>query len=317
MAAGLFAASPAARNQEKTPAAENSADSVKIAMKNVEFHLTDGIIVHIATLNGKLVPVKGDMPVFDDKQSFRIDVNFANITVGTQALTNDLNDYVFAKADAPIKKVSAATNGNELVIKGLLVSKGGIPFETSGTVTATPDGMIRVHTTKVKALKLPVKGLMDMIGLDTQKLIDTKNVPGVSTDKDDLILDPQNLLPPPEMRGHLLNIRVIKDAAVLTFGSMNKGEKIPAVESGCGARNFIQFRGGTIRFGKLTMSDSDLELVDETPGDPFDFAIDHYQDQLVAGYSKMTRKGGLCAHLPDYNKIKPANAASKTSSTKQ
>lgn len=282
-------------------------------MKNVEFHLTEGIIVHIATLNGKLVPIQGDLPVFDDKQSFRIDVNFANITVNATALTNDLNDYVFAKAGAPIKKLSASTEGNELVIKGLLVSKGGIPFETSGTVSATPDGMIRVHTTKVKALKLPVKGLMDMLGLDTQKLIDTKNVPGVSADKDDLILDPENLLPPPEMRGHLLNIRVIKDAVVLTFGSMDGSEKVPAIESRCGARNFIQFRGGTIRFGKLTMNDADLELVDETPADPFDFAIDHYQDQLVAGYSKTTRKGGLCSHMPDYNKIKPTRSAKKQS----
>ena len=64
------------------------------------------------------------------------------------------------------------------------------------------------------------------------------------------------------------------------------------------------FKGGALRFGKLTMNDTDLELIDSDPADPFDFSLDHYQDQLVAGYSKMTRKGGLCVHLPDFNKIK-------------
>jgi hypothetical protein len=76
------------------------------------------------------------------------------------------------------------------------------------------------------------------------------------------------------------------------------------ITSGCGGRNYLAFKGGSVRFGKLTMNDADVELIDSDPADPFDFAIDHYNDQLVAGYSKMTRKGGLCVHMPDYNKIK-------------
>jgi hypothetical protein len=123
--------------------------------------------VHISALNGKLTPKPGQIPVFDDKESFGLDVDSANITVSMTALTNDLNEYVFAKANAPLKKLNVTTKGKELVVKGLLVSKGGVPFETSGTLAVTPEGMIRVHTTKVKALKLPVKGLMDLLGVDT------------------------------------------------------------------------------------------------------------------------------------------------------
>jgi trans-aconitate methyltransferase len=52
------------------------------------------------------------------------------------------------------------------------------------------------------------------------------------------------------------------------------------------------------------MNDADLELIDSDPTDPFDFSIDHYKEQLVAGYSKMTPHGGLCVHMPDYSKIK-------------
>jgi hypothetical protein len=63
------------------------------------------------------------------------------------------------------------------------------------------------------------------------------------------------------------------------------------------------YRGGVLRFGKLTMTDTDMKLIDADPTDAFDFFPDHYQDQLVAGYSKNTRAGGLLVYMPDYNKI--------------
>jgi hypothetical protein len=278
--------------------------AVKVGMKNVEFHLTDTIILHIATLNGRLTPKPGQIPVFDDKESFGLDVDSANITMTMTALTNDLNDYVFAKPSAPLKKLAVSTRGKELVVKGLLVSKGAVPFETSGTLSVTPEGMIRVHTTKVKALKLPVKGLLDLLGLDTATLLNTKKVEGVTVDKGDLILDPDQILPPPELKGHLVRVDVENQVIVLEFKSSDESGKQTVIASGCGGRNYLAFKGGSVRFGRLTMNDTDLELIDADPADPFDFAIDHYNDQLVAAYSKMTRKGGLCVHMPDYNKIK-------------
>ena len=69
--------------------------------------------------------------------------------------------------------------------------------------------------------------------------------------------------------------------------------------------NYIYWRGAKLRFGKLTMTDTDLELVDADPSDPFDFSVDHWNDQLVAGYSKNTTGGGLKTHIPDYNDLRP------------
>ena len=59
------------------------------------------------------------------------------------------------------------------------------------------------------------------------------------------------------------------------------------------------------------MSDTDLELTDVTPVDPFDFSIDHYNEQLVAAYSKMTPSGGLCVRTPDDNTLKQSTPAKK------
>jgi hypothetical protein len=300
-----------ATNQTETnsqPANEEKA-VVRATMQNVDFHLTDRIVTHIANLSGKLTPTKPGIPTFDDKNSFLLDIDSANVSVSAASLTSDLNDFVFAKPDAPLKKLSVSTQGDQLVLKGILASKGDLSFETAGTLTATSDGMIRVHTTRVKALHLPVKGLMDMLGLSTEAMLNTKNVPGVTVDKDDLILDPAAILPPPKMRGHLTSIRVANEGIALSFGNQVPGGKVSILTSSCGGRNFMAFKGGTVRFGKLTMTDADLELVDSQPTGAFDFSIDHYMQQLVAGYSKMTPKGGLCAHVPDLDKIqKPASA---------
>jgi hypothetical protein len=285
-------------------ATSESGGTVRLAMKNVEYHLTDQIVVHVGTLNGRLKPKPGGIPVFDDKQSFSIDVDSGSVRLSMTALTNDLNDYVFAKPEAPLKKLTASTKGNQLIVKGLLVSKGGISFETDGTLSITPEGMIRVHTEKVKALHLPVKGLMDMLGLDTATMLNTKKVEGVSVDKDDLILDPAKILPPPELSGHLASVGLENNEIALVFKPAEGSAKQELLTSTCGGRNYLLFKGGSIRFGKLTMSDADLELIDSDPADSFDFSIDHYQDQLVAGYSKMTRTGGLCVHIPDFDKIK-------------
>jgi hypothetical protein len=297
------APAPVPAGQAPTEAGGGGAAVVRAVMRNIEYHLTDRIIVHIVSLDGKLEPKPGEIPVFDDRNSFGLEVDSATIILNMTALTNDLNDYVFAKPDAPLKHLNASTQGDQLVLKGLLASKGGIPFETSGTISLTPEGMIRVHTTKVKALKLPVKGLLDILGLDTETLLSTKKVEGVSVDKDDLILDPQKILPPPELRGHLTALKIENAEIHLTFGPLDRGAASAPVKESCGAKNYLHFRGGSVRFGKLTMADTDLELLDSTPADPFDFAIEHYNEQLVAGYSKMTQSGGVCVHMPDYNKL--------------
>ena len=63
----------------------------------------------------------------------------------------------------------------------------------------------------------------------------------------------------------------------------------------------MRYRGGTLRFGKLTMTNADMDLIDADPRDPFDFSQPEYIKQLVAGYSKNTPSGGLRVFMPDYN----------------
>ena len=67
--------------------------------------------------------------------------------------------------------------------------------------------------------------------------------------------------------------------------------------------NYMYYRGGTLRFGKLTMDNTDLMLVAEDPRDPFDFSPAQYNDQLMAGYSRNTASHGLITHMPDLDDL--------------
>jgi hypothetical protein len=52
------------------------------------------------------------------------------------------------------------------------------------------------------------------------------------------------------------------------------------------------------------MNDTDLILIDSHPKDPFDFYLDHYREQLTAGWTKTTPEFGLRVFMVDRNKLK-------------
>ena len=150
----------------------------------------------------------------------------------------------------------------------------------------------------MKAAEFSVKGLLKLVGLDMAKLINTRYTRDMTVDENDIILDPTSMLPPPKMRGRITGVRVQDGEIIQTFGRQSADLAAASQHS-----NYIAYHGGVLRFGKLTMNNADMRLIDADPTDPFDFFPDHYRDQLVAGYSKTTASGGLLVYMPDYNKI--------------
>ena len=281
-----------------SPAAQEGA--VHAQMRNVTYHFTDRVSVRIVSLAGALVPTTADhWPVFDDKSSFNIYVDAARILVLPSDLAGVLNSYVFAGRDAPLKDVSIAVEKGQLKIKGKLHGKGDIPFETVASLSADPDGRVRLHTKKVKALHVPVKGLMDLFGVEIDDLIENGKVAGVEAQKDDLLLNLEQVLPPPHIHGPVTDIHAAGGFIVSVIGKPDKNSGTPA------SSNFMAYKGNKLQFGKLLMNDADLTIIDLDPQDPLDFSLDRYKDQLVAGYSKITASFGLRVFMKDFAKLQP------------
>jgi hypothetical protein len=283
------------------PQHKAKGNTVKVEMRNIMYHFTDDISAHIAFLEGDLLPTSpGRLPVFDDDRSFTISVSSAEIAVTTDSLARVLNEDVFSASDASLKAISLeAQNDSIIKVRGKLHSKGDIPFETQGTIAATANGEIRIRMQKIRAVHVPVKGLMDLLGIKLADVVNTKKLQGIRAEGDDLLLTPA-IFPPPKIKGKVTAIRIEGNSVVQVYGT---GKRSPANDANPG-ENYMSYQGARLKFGKLTMDDTDLVLLDMDPADPFDFELSHYKDQLVAGYSKTTPSSGLRVYMRDYSKLK-------------
>ena len=306
------AETPNALPAVETPASvtpPTGGHGVKTEMRNVMFHLTDDAVAHVESLSGEMYPTgKNEMPVFDDKTSFEVHVANGRISITPEAMASIMNTQVFAGSDSPFKDISISIDKDRLRIKGRLRPKGDLPFETSAILTATSDGRIRVSTEKLKALHVPVKGMMDKLGIELASLVSTSKIPGMVTDKNDVLMDLGVLLPAPHIKGKVSGVLIGNNSIVTIFGDGGK----PA--SANDPVSYMSFQGSSVQLGKLTMENTDLTVVNLDSDEPLDWSQDHYRDQLVAGYSKITPNFGLRAHAKNFSKI-PHPAAATPAAT--
>jgi len=291
-----------------------SAGAVGIQIKNVNLLLTRKIVLGIGALRGQFQRTRPDMPVtLDDSESFSVDVDSAEIRMTSSSLTALMNEYVFDYKGAPVRNVAVKFQSGHLIQTGIIHKGIDLPFQVDASLAVTRDGKIRVHTEKIKAGRLPVRGLLHFLGEDLQKLISENPGRGVQADGDDLILAPASLTPPPHIHGHIVRVSVTDTALVLFFDS---GRHPAPLTPPLRAPAYIYHRGGILRFGKLTMNDADLEIVGDRRG-MFDFFQREYKKQLIAGYSKNTSADGLIAHMADYSHFEmPLLTDARNSSTR-
>lgn len=297
-------ASSAGALDVETPGAVRDAtgDSVtQTAFRNVDFHIAPGIVLGVRQLRGEMVSATPGMPiVFDDKRSFIIRLTHAEVALDTESLAHLMNEWVFAYKGAPLRGMSFSTSGNELVQRGVLHKVVNIPFEIRARVSLTPAGHIRIHPTSMKICSIDGSGLMRALDIQLADLLDLSKAKGIRVEGNDLVLDPDQLLPPPAIQGRLTAVRVEPGRMVQVFGDEAAAARLPPiVPPDTAAPNYMFFRRGTLRFGKLFMVAADMQIVDLDPGDPFDFSIDEYNRQLVAGYSKNQPDLGLEVFMPD------------------
>lgn len=279
-------------------ASEPRTGPVSVDFQNVHFHVAPGVVMEVRHLQGALVSnVEGAPPSFDDVRSYKLRVDAGEIAMSPASLTTLLRDHVFNYKGSPLSNVTVTLEDGHLKQSGTLHKGVPIAFTILGDMSVTPDGRIRVHPASVKAAGVPAGGLMKLFHIQLDDLVKSNQARGFETIDNDLLLSPGRLLPDPRIDGHLISVRIDGDRIVQTFGHK------PSGPSGS-IHNYMHYRGNVLRFGRLTMRDTDLELIDEDQRDPFDFSPTGYVKQLVAGYSKNAADGSLKVYMPDLDKVK-------------
>jgi hypothetical protein len=274
-----------------------------VEMRNVALRIADDVVLQVRTLDGEFVSRhRARPPIFDDPNSYSLRIKSAEMSLDGTSLTNLLHQALTAHP-APLRDVKVAIEGDHLHVTGKIQKGAPVPFSMDASVSVAPDGWLRLHATKLTAVGVPVKGLLDLFGLKMDDLMKLPPGSGIKADGDDLLMDTTAMLPPPRTEGRVQRVAMSGTRLTMVMAGPGAPPARPATLPLPAARNYLYFYGGTIRFGKLTMSNADMQLIDADPRDPFDFSPPHYEVQLVAGYSRNTARKGLQVYMPDYSDV--------------
>ncbi|HEU4883144.1 MAG TPA: hypothetical protein VFT45_12880 [Longimicrobium sp.] len=282
----------------QTPPGAGAGDTVtQASMRNIMLHLDDDTYLHVHRLQGRMHDLRHTgVILLDDKNTLLLEISDAVLGMSADDLTRLLNRYVFGYPGAPLTDLRAELRGSQMLLSGTLHKGAALPFEMTSEVSLTPQGGIRVHATSVRLCGADGLALLHALGLHLSDMIDLRGAKGVRADGNDLLLDPFQILPPPRISGRLTAVRIEGGEMVQVFGREDAAPPAPPVAS----ESYVYFRGGTLQFGKLFMVAADMEAIDSDVSDPFDFYLDFYASQLVAGYHVTTARGGMVAYFPDF-----------------
>jgi hypothetical protein len=259
--------------------------------------------IYVRWLSGEMRRTKRNVnPSFDDPESFVLEVQRGIIHANIGDISHYLN--IGAIAGSPLTNISLTGSGNQISLHGT-IHKLHIPLPVGldGTLSPSPDGRIHLHVDRLSVLKLPVKGLLGNFHVSTADLMGKTSIAGIEASQNDLYFDTQKLLPAPHIHGTLTRVRVMNpDIEVMYGDAQNDAARTEQWH------NFLALKGGTLDFGKLTMHNVDLIMIDASKDAWFDLDLVNYQAQLVNGYTRMTPEAGLEIFMPDLDQLPPQHA---------
>jgi hypothetical protein len=286
-------------------AATDTAPRTWLEMKNVNLRVSNDAVVGVRRLRGEVVPTRpGSSALLDSTTSFSIRITSGTVAIESTDLSVILNRFVFGYKGSPLRNLRVKMSGTQLVQSGIMRKGVNLKFEITSALSLTDSGLIRLHPTKVRVLGVNGETLLHALGLHLDDLLNLSGSAAARVKGDDIYLDPTKILPPPAIIGRLTSVRVEGNALVQEFAKLPEDSIFEGyARADSAAPNYLFFRGGRLRFGRLEMRDTELQILDLDPSDPFDLFLAQYNKQLVAGYSRNRPNLSLQAFFPDYTDI--------------
>ncbi|HZD78119.1 MAG TPA: hypothetical protein VE218_14010 [Acidobacteriaceae bacterium] len=287
-----------------TPSAADLAPTLVYA-HNIQLRKGPNFRIYIVWISGQMLRTKANVnPSFDDPASFILQIEKGVIHANIGDICKYLNST--SAKDAPLKNIDIQPEGELIKIHGTVKKLVSLPIEVVGSLAATPDGLVRLHVQHISVLKVPVKGLLGTFDVKLSDLAHSTNMPGVTISGNDIVFDTEKLLPPPHIRGRLTTVRVkAPDIEVVYGNAPNDPTQLAQWH------NFIRFRNGAVDFGKLTMHNADLTMIDAANEPWFNLDLVNYQNQLVNGDTRMTAQKGVEIYMPSLQAQAPRPAGQR------
>jgi hypothetical protein len=303
-AAPPHAGAAAAEPGSSTPNGAAATDVVQIHVEHTLFHPMDNVVLNVERMNGRMIGKPGSLISLDDRNSFSVHLDEAVTRLSAQDLSALINSYLLKRAGSAIRHVDVSFDGQQVVVKGKVRKLLTLPFQGRGTISATPDGDLRMHMDEFRVAGVLNRNFLAFLGIRLDDVAQPRHKASFRVEGDDFITALDELFPPPLVYGKLTGVHVEKQDLVQVIGvepPRHAIQSIPRVLPE--PPNYIYFSGGRMHFGRMTMDNVDLKMIDETPGNAFDFSLDHYQEQIQAGYVKVLPSFGLEVYAVDWRTL--------------
>jgi hypothetical protein len=287
-------------------------------MQSVLFRVMKDVVLQVDSLDGVIAPVrKNEVVSLDDKNSFLLKVQKATTSISSTDLAALANDFILPRAKTPLKNLSLTFNPDQSIqVKGDFHKLVDVPFSGTASLKVTSNGDMRMHLANLTVAGVIHQDVLNFLGIKVSTVAKPKRKQSFKIVGNDIIFPIDQMFPPPHVSGELHDINISGNKLNLIFGTdkqepdkNHSAAEKPSVTIG----SYIYFRRGTMKFALLTMSPVDLELVPlkPEPDKLFEFSVDQYYQQLVAGYSKSLPNKGLLVYMADDREMQPPSSPTK------
>ena len=281
-----------------------SMDVVHVQVEHTLFHPMNNVVLVVERMDGRLVGMRGQTISLDDHSSFSVQIDQAVTRLAARDLSNLINSYLLQRADSAIRHVDISFDGQRVVLKGQVHKLLTLPFEGRGVLSATPQGELRMHMEEFRVAGVLNRSFLSFFGIRLDDVAQPQHKASFRVEGDDFITSLNELFPAPRVYGHLTRVHVEKQDLVQVIGSEPAQHPTPSLPQALPEpANYIHFTGGRMRFGRVTMDNVELMMVNRTPQASFDFSLDHYQEQIQAGYVRVTPEQGLVVYAQSWGTL--------------
>lgn len=266
--------------------------------RNVQYRVDEDIVVGMPDLVADLQVKRPNQPLIPaNKEDFVVNIHTGNLIMDDASMTSIFNKYVFNYEGSPLSDLKIANKDGKVTMAGTMHKGIPLPFSMEGTLSPNGAGQLILKPESVKSAGIPVKGIMDILGLEMAKLINSKAA-GVKIDGNNVVIYPDKLLPPPAINGFVTAAKVENGRVVMVFDDKVRRPYPDVPEAN--AKNYLLMWGGTVLINNHLILDAKLQMIDTTPQDVMKFHMPLYREQLAAGYVVADR-GYTIAYVPDVN----------------
>ena len=301
--AGSTQASATAASGGQAPSPPD-ADVVHLQVEHAYFHPLDNVTLKVERMEGRMIAEPARTISLDDAASYQVQIDEAVTRLSARDLSALVNSHLLRQAGSAIRHVEVHFEGQEMVVKGDVHKLVTLPFAGRGSLSVTAQGDLRMHMSQFRVAGIIDKGFLAFFGIHLDAVAAPHRKPSFRVEGDDLIISLTNLFPPPTITGRLTQVHVENQDLVQTIGIPPVPHPVQQIPKALPEPpNYLYFTGGRMRFGKVVMDNVDLKLVNLKPGEAFDFSLKHYQQQIQAGYVKVTPAQGLVVYAENYSDL--------------